>query len=178
MAHSKDRHYWSQLRIALTAGSWGSPHPAKAANGVPITWTDLLRKFNKHCHGFTDVAEIEAFLILGTESVVADEHAVEAEVGYKVLRGLEAENTNSDVRLWPFHLLPLTFSTTSVAEACPRLLRICPQRSSSVPLLPQSSPRPCQCAEPPQSCGLTSLKHVFPSSTFGFRQHVLSIIHR
>ena len=196
MAHSKDRHYWSQLRIALTAGSWGSPHPAKAANGVPITWTDLLRKFNKHCHGFTDVAEIanqtqalallvaggptdreldgigyhhEAFLILGTESVVADEHAVEAEVGYKVLRGLEAENTNSDVRLWPFHLLPLTFSTTSVAEACPRLLRICPQRSRSVPLLPQSSPRSCQCAEPPQSYGLTSLKRVFPSSTVGLR---------
>ncbi|KAI9457599.1 hypothetical protein BJY52DRAFT_1204514 [Lactarius psammicola] len=123
MAQTKDRHYWSQLRIALTAGSWGSPQPAKAAKGVPISWTDLLRKFNKHCHGYTDVAEIanqtqalallvaggpsdreldsigyhhEDFLILGTESVVADEHAVEAEVGYNILRGLEAENTNSD----------------------------------------------------------------------------------
>ncbi|KAH9027295.1 hypothetical protein EDB84DRAFT_1272726 [Lactarius hengduanensis] len=123
MAHTKDRHYWSQLRIALTAGSWGSPLPARAFRGVSISWTDLLRKFNKHCHGYTDVAEIanqtqalallvaggpsdreldgigyhhEEFLILGTESVVADEHAVEAEVGYKILRGLEAENTNSD----------------------------------------------------------------------------------
>ncbi|KAH9061154.1 hypothetical protein EDB87DRAFT_1830990 [Lactarius vividus] len=125
MAHrdTKDRHYWSQLRIALTAGSWGSSHPARAFRGVPISWTDLLRKFNKHCHGYTDVAEIanqtqalallvaggpsdreldgigyhhEEFLILGTETVVADEHAVEAQVGYKILRGLEAENTNSD----------------------------------------------------------------------------------
>ncbi|KAH9173803.1 hypothetical protein EDB89DRAFT_2153622 [Lactarius sanguifluus] len=123
MAHTKERHYWSQLRIALTAGSWGSPHPARAFRGVPVSWTDLLRKFNKHCHGYTDVAEIanqtqalallvaggpsdreldgigyhhEEFLILGTESVVADEHAVEAEVGYKILRGLEAENANSD----------------------------------------------------------------------------------
>ncbi|KAH9026859.1 hypothetical protein EDB85DRAFT_2148953 [Lactarius pseudohatsudake] len=123
MAHTKDRHYWSQLRIALTAGSWGSPLPARAFRGVSISWTDLLRKFNKHCHGYTDVAEIanqtqalallvaggpsdreldgighhhEEFLILGTESVVADEHAVEVEVGYKILRGLEAENTNSD----------------------------------------------------------------------------------
>ncbi|KAF8265291.1 hypothetical protein EI94DRAFT_1702610 [Lactarius quietus] len=123
MAQTKDKHYWSQLRIALTAGSWGSPNPARAFKGGPITWTDLLRKFKKHCHGYGDVSEIanqtqalallvaggptdyeldgisyhhEEHLILGTESVVADEHAVEAEVGYKILRGLEAENTNSD----------------------------------------------------------------------------------
>lgn len=125
---TKDKHYWSQLRIALTAGYWGSPHPAKAFKGGPITWTDLLRKFNKHCHGYTDVSEIanqtqalallvaggptdreldgigyhhEELLVLRTEGVVADEHVVEAEVGYKVLRGLEAENTNSDVRHIP-----------------------------------------------------------------------------
>ena len=127
-AHTKekDKHYWSQLRIALTAGSWGSSYPARAFKGGPISWTDLLRKFKKHCHGYADVSEIanqtqalallvaggptdheldgigyhhEELLILGTESVVADEHAVEAEVGYKVLRGLEAENINSDVRL-------------------------------------------------------------------------------
>ena len=131
-AQTKDKYYWSQLRIALTAGCWGSPCPAKAFRGGPITWTDLLRKFNKHCHGYTDVSEIasqtqalallvaggpsdreldgigyhhEELLALGTESVAADEHAVEVEVGYKVLRGLEAENTNSDVRLWPYSLL-------------------------------------------------------------------------
>jgi hypothetical protein len=126
MAQTKDKHYWSQLRVALTAGSWGSPHPAKAFKGGPISWTDLLRKFKKHCHGYSDVSEIanqtqalallvaggptdreldgigyhhEELLVLGTESVVADEHAAEAELGYKILRDLEAENTISDVRL-------------------------------------------------------------------------------
>lgn len=129
MAQTKDKHYWSQLRIALTAGSWGSPNPAKAFKGGPISWTDLLHKFKKHCHGYSDVSEIanqtqalallvaggptdreldgichhhEELLFLSGESVVADEHAAEAEVGYKILRGLEAENTMSDVRLWPF----------------------------------------------------------------------------
>jgi hypothetical protein len=196
MAQTKDKHYWSQLRVALTAGSWGSPHPAKAFKGGPISWTDLLRKFKKHCHGFSDVSEIanqtqalallvaggptdreldgigyhhEELLVLGTESVVADEHAAEAELGYKILRGLEAENTISDVRLWPFPLLPLTFTTISVAETRTRLLCICPQRSDAVSFLPQSSPRSCQCAEPPESGGLTSLKRVFPPSPFRFR---------
>jgi hypothetical protein len=196
MAQTKDKHYWSQLRIALTAGSWGSPYPAKAFKGGPVSWTDLLRKFKKHCHGYADVSEIanqtqalallvaggptereldgvgyhhEDLFTLGTESVVADEHAVEAEVGYKILRGLEAENTNSDVRLDHSSLLPLTTSTTSVAETRSRLLCVCPQRSGSVSLLPQSSPRSCQRAEPPKPGGLASLKRVFPPTTFCFR---------
>ena len=154
MAHTKDKHYWSHLRIALTAGSWGSPQPVRALKGDPISWTELLRKFNKHCHGYTDVAELanqtqalsllvaggptdreldgstfnyEQPLILGAESVVADEHVDEARVGYNILKGLQAENTNSDVRLWPFPLLPLTSSTFPVAQTCPRLLCVCPQ---------------------------------------------------
>ena len=195
MAQTKDKHYWSQLRIALTAGSWGSPHPAKAFKGGPVSWTDLLRKFKKHCHGYADVSEIanqtqalallvaggptdleldgvgyhhEDLFTLGTESVVADEHAVEAEVGYKILRGLETGNTISDVRLDYSPLLPLTISTILVAQTCSRLLCVCPQRPGSVSLLPESSPRPCQCAEPPKPGGLASLKRVFPPTTFCF----------
>lgn len=126
MAHMKDKHYWSQLRIALTGGSWGSSTPAKAFNGTTISWTELLRKFDKHCHGYNDVSAIanqtqalalliaagptdseldgderyvEDSLTLGTESVVAGEHADEARVGFEALRNLEIENSNSDVRL-------------------------------------------------------------------------------
>jgi hypothetical protein len=99
-------------------------------------------------------------------SVVADKHAIEAEVGYKILRGLEAENTNSDVCLdhFPldFPLLPLTISTTSVAGTRSRLLCVCPQRSGSVSLLPQSSLQSCQRAEPPKPGGLASLKRAWP----------------
>ncbi|KAI0300126.1 hypothetical protein B0F90DRAFT_1848180 [Multifurca ochricompacta] len=123
MAHTKDKHYWAQLRIALTAGSWGSSTPAKAFNGDAISWNELLRKFDKHCHGYADVSEIanqtqalallvaagptdtelddaghndEEFLALGMESVVASEHVDEARMGYEVLKGLESENLNSD----------------------------------------------------------------------------------
>ena len=126
MAHTKDKHYWTQLRMALTGGSWGSSAPAKEFHGHTISWTELLRKFNKHCHGYGDVSEIanqtqalalliaagptdseldgdkryvEDSLILGTESVVAGEHADEARVGFEALRNLEVEHSNSDVRL-------------------------------------------------------------------------------
>jgi len=58
MAHAKDKHYWAQLRAALTAGQWSSPSPAKAPNGSPLSWFHLFRKFNKHCKGFHEVAEV------------------------------------------------------------------------------------------------------------------------
>jgi hypothetical protein len=122
--HTKDRHYWTQLRTALTGGCWGSK-PAKAVNGAPITWTELLRKFNKHCHGYTDVSEIasqtqalalfvaagisdgeldgdgrydEESFALGTECMVAGEHADEAQAGFEVLKTLESAHSSSDVR--------------------------------------------------------------------------------
>ncbi|KAI9464782.1 hypothetical protein F5148DRAFT_1276411 [Russula earlei] len=122
MAHTKDKHYWAQLRTALTAGSWGSSHPAKSFNGAPISWTELLRKFNKHCHGYADVSEIanqtqalallvaggptdveldgdqagEDSLAPGAEGVVASEHADEVRVGFEALKALESQHTNSD----------------------------------------------------------------------------------
>jgi hypothetical protein len=127
MAQTKDKHYWTQLRAALTGGCWGSSTPAKNFKGSPISWTELLRKFNKHCHGHTDVSEIadrtqalallvagiptdgeldgdglsgEDSLSLGAEGVVVGEHADEARVGLEALRNLESEHANSDVRLW------------------------------------------------------------------------------
>jgi hypothetical protein len=125
MSHTKHKHYWTQLRIALTGGSWGSSAPAKSFKGAPLSWTELLRKFNKHCHGYTEVSEIAnqtqalALLVaagttdgeldgdghhddplaLGTEGVVAGEHADEARGYFEALRKLESENANSDVRL-------------------------------------------------------------------------------
>jgi hypothetical protein len=171
--HTKHKHYWTQLRAALTAGSWGSSTPAKAFNGAHISWTELLRKFNKHCHGYPDVSETanqlqalsllvaggptdseldgderydEGSLALGTEGVLPGEHVDEAQIGFEVLKGLESEHSTSDVRLQLSSLLPLIFSTISVAETCSRLLCLCSRKSGSVPLLSSSSPRPCQCA--------------------------------
>ncbi|KAN0125978.1 hypothetical protein V8E52_001185 [Russula decolorans] len=123
MAQTKDRHYWSQLRAALTGGAWGSSTPAKNFKGVPISWTELLRKFNKHCHGYIDVSEIanrtqalallvagiptdggldgddqfhEDSLALGIECVLVGEHADEARAGFEALKNLESEHANSD----------------------------------------------------------------------------------
>jgi len=54
----KERHYWTQLRAALTAGQWCSPSPAKSPKGDFLSWPELFRKFNKHCVGYKDVAEV------------------------------------------------------------------------------------------------------------------------
>lgn len=56
----KERHYWTQLRAALTAGQWSSASPAKTPNGHPLAWPELFRKFNKHCKGFQDFSEVAA----------------------------------------------------------------------------------------------------------------------
>ncbi len=58
MSNPKERHYWTQLRAALTAGQWRSSAPAKTPSGTALTWSELFRKFNKHCKGFQDVAEV------------------------------------------------------------------------------------------------------------------------
>ncbi|KAI8995256.1 hypothetical protein BD414DRAFT_506072 [Trametes punicea] len=58
MAQGKPAHYWRQLRAALTAGQWDARFPAKDIHGRGVSWSDLLRKFNKHCHGHQDVAEL------------------------------------------------------------------------------------------------------------------------
>lgn len=80
MSNPKERHYWAQLRSALTAGQWRSSHPARAPNGALLSWSELFRKFNKHCKGFQDVAEVAAqtrslALLVGARYVDDDEDA-------------------------------------------------------------------------------------------------------
>jgi hypothetical protein len=117
MSNAKERHYWAQLRAALSAGQWLAAFPAKAPNGVAIPWPELLRKFNKHCKGARHVAEVAAQtehlatllstglddedahgntllppLDLGAECVLARDNVETALVGYEALRGLEPDN--------------------------------------------------------------------------------------
>lgn len=122
MSNPKERHYWSQLRAALTAGQWRSPCPAKAPNGTLLPWSELFRKFNKHCKGFRDVAEVASHthtlgsllatdaddedvigntmrppLDVGDECILNQERLHEASVSYEALKGLEHSNVRSSV---------------------------------------------------------------------------------
>lgn len=121
MAQGKPQHYWRQLRSALTAGKWDTQFPAKDVHGRAVSWSDLLRKFNKHCPGHPDVAELasqtqalslllsansadldgndvgsQGVLSLGQECVLAEERIDEGMVGYNALKQLDA--SGSDVR--------------------------------------------------------------------------------
>jgi hypothetical protein len=125
MVLSKDQYYWTQLRLALTAGQWSSKYPAKAPNGTALPWSELFRKFNKHCKGFQDVAQVasqthalalwlaasslnedqdDAFhegesvypLELGQECVLPEERMEEARAEYEILK--EQKSSNFDVR--------------------------------------------------------------------------------
>lgn len=115
----KDKYYWSQLRGALTAGQWSSQFPAKAPNGTALSWSELFRKFNKHCPGFRDITEVASqthalalllaadaqnedqdvllepgvyALELGDECILPEERKEEAQTGYKVLQNIKASN--------------------------------------------------------------------------------------
>lgn len=117
MATAKERHYWAHLRAALSAGQWTAAYPAKAPNGVALSWPELIRKFNKHCKGFTHIAEVAAQnqvlasllstgvddedvhgntlrppLDLGDECLVPQSRVEAASVGYEALRNLEPSN--------------------------------------------------------------------------------------
>jgi hypothetical protein len=119
MALGKDRHYWTQLRSALTAGQWSSPTPAKTPKGIALSWSELFRKFNKHVKGFTEVTQIasqtralallldadsrdagledsrsDGHLALGDECTLLEEYIPEAREGLEVLVKLEASKLN------------------------------------------------------------------------------------
>ncbi len=121
MTAAKDRHYWIQLRIALTGGQWDAPSPGKAPNAARLSWSELLRKFNKHCIGHADIAELvsqtqalslllaanasdqsldgndvtsKCPLALCQEFILAEERVSEALAGYNVLKGLDSSNTD------------------------------------------------------------------------------------
>ncbi|KAF9025079.1 hypothetical protein BDZ89DRAFT_1068592 [Hymenopellis radicata] len=119
MSTTKDKYYWAQLRAALTAGQWSSPFPATAPNGTRLSWSELFRKFNKHCKGFLDVTEVasqthalalllssksiedddndkadgaEYALDIGDECILPEERQPEAQTGYETLKKLESSN--------------------------------------------------------------------------------------
>lgn len=58
MALTRDKHYWTQLRTVTTAGQWDSEFPGKDTKGRTLNWANLLRKFNKHCPGQNEFAEV------------------------------------------------------------------------------------------------------------------------
>jgi hypothetical protein len=119
MALAKDKHYWSQLRSALTAGQWSSPIPAKTPKGLALSWSDLFRKFNKHVKGFSEVTHIasqthalalllgadsqerdlednrsDGKLALGDECILLEEHIPEAIEGLETLMKLDVSRLN------------------------------------------------------------------------------------
>ncbi|KAJ3518357.1 hypothetical protein NM688_g9449 [Phlebia brevispora] len=121
MSHAKDKHYWAQLRATITAGNWDASFPGKAPNGSPLSWSELLRKFNKHCGGFADVAELVSQtqalslllaakqkdqhpdrdedrrpndLALEDESILPEERTQEGSEGYAVLKGLNSNKSD------------------------------------------------------------------------------------
>ncbi|KAF5331811.1 hypothetical protein D9611_008907 [Ephemerocybe angulata] len=121
MSSAKERHYWSQLRAALTAGQWLAQFPAKTPQGAPLSWSELFRKFNKHCKGFNDVSELASqnyglalllathalnededygdvrdfSLELGHECILPSERVEEATAGYEAVKALQSANSDS-----------------------------------------------------------------------------------
>ena len=117
---SKPAHYWAQLKGALVSGQWLAATPAQAPNALQLSWSELFRKFNKHCTGHVDVAEVAsqthalALLLFVTkkqeinertsvpplpidtngECVLPEERRDEAKQGFDVLKNLRSQNTN------------------------------------------------------------------------------------
>lgn len=115
MSTHKEKHYWAQLRTALTAGQWRSHTPAKTPNGAPLSWSELFRKFKKHCQGAHDVANVASHtyilalsisevslnedqdidvltLGVGSECLVSGGIVEKITAGYEELRSLQSSN--------------------------------------------------------------------------------------
>lgn len=165
-ATAKEKHYWSQLRAALTAGQWLADFPAKTPQASQLSWSELFRKFNKHCRGFHDVSEVAsqtyglALLLasnslnededyadvrdfsveLGDESILPPERVEEVSQGYETLKKLQS--ANSDVRRAPMSLYTVVynfFSTEYTLCSCVLCLRAWP--TIRLPHPPRTSPR-------------------------------------
>jgi hypothetical protein len=125
----KERHYWAQLRAALTAGQWRTHFPAKTPNGAPLSWSELFRKFNKHCRGAQDVANIASHtytlalsisedalnededsdvstLGIDTECLVSQRRVEKIEAGYEELQSLQSSNLEVSIPI-PQSMIPL-----------------------------------------------------------------------
>jgi hypothetical protein len=151
----KNQFYWTELRAVLTAGKWDVPFPSSSPSGATLSWSELLRKFNKHCPGSEDIIEIAnrtqalalllgadqrnvqseplGSLSLGNECVLSQERVEEADDSYKTLKKLKSSN---------FDVLSLhastSFSDVSAidVELHNGLLRLCPRPSCQVSFLP------------------------------------------
>ena len=168
MAQVKPQHYWRQLREVLTAGKWDARMPAKDYSGRPVSWSDLLRKFHKHCPGHPDVAELasqtqalslllsanedgldgnacdaEGVLVLGEECMLAEERIQEGLAGYNTLKQLDA--SRSDVRLAKYLPRPSNLTRPfppQVNKGRARVLRICASSSIRMSRPPRTSQGP------------------------------------
>lgn len=125
MALTKDKHYWTQLRTAITAGQWDSDFPGKDTNGKTLNWANLLRKFNKHCHGQDEFAEVVSQthhlylqlaagqknsdihgsqrsqtspLDLGDDTILPEERQQEGQAGYDVLNTIPSPSEVSPTK--------------------------------------------------------------------------------
>jgi hypothetical protein len=126
MALTKDKHYWTQLRTAITAGQWDSELPGKDPKGYTLNWANLLRKFNKHCPGQNEFAEVVSQthhlylqlaagqqksatvgpgtshtspLDLGNEIILPEERRQEGLAGYDVLKAIPSPSEVSSSKL-------------------------------------------------------------------------------
>lgn len=112
MALAKDKHYWTELRTAITAGQWDSNTPGKDQGSRTLNWANLLRKFNKHCPGQNEFAEVVSQtqhlhlqlaagqqksttdsssaspLDLDDETILPEERQQEGQAGYNVLSAI------------------------------------------------------------------------------------------
>ena len=125
MALTKDKHYWTQLRTAITAGQWSSDVPGKDPKGDTLNWANLLRKFNKHCPGHKEFAEVVSQthhlhlqlsagkqksavdgsqlslaspLDLGDEAILPEERQQEGQAGYDVLNAISSPSEVSPAK--------------------------------------------------------------------------------
>ena len=125
MALTRDKHYWTQLRTAITAGQWDSDFPGKDPKGNTLNWANLLRKFNKHCPGQNEFAEVVSQthhlylqlaagqqksaidgsqrsqtgpLDLGDDTILPEERQQEGRVGYDVLHAIPSPSEVSPTR--------------------------------------------------------------------------------
>ena len=139
MALTKDKHYWTQLRTAITAGQWDSEAPGKDLKGYALDWANLLRKFNKHCPGQNEFAEVvsqthhlylqlaagqqesaigdsqhaqASRLGLGDDNTLTEERLQEGQTGYDVLKALPSPSEVSPAKHQIYFGLNRNFQST------------------------------------------------------------------
>ena len=144
MALTKDKHYWTQLRAVITAGQWDYDRPGKDQKGYTLDWANLLRKFNKHCPGQNEFAEVvsqthylylqlsagqqkpatdgsQCFqaspLDLDDEIVLPPERQQEGQMGYGVLKAIPSASEVSPTKLQMHFGLNRNFKSTFLALA-------------------------------------------------------------